>query len=146
MAAVCLVFGFALSASGLAQAAPNGTPVSFVTAARGIQSGVHQPGHAIARTVAEWRELWTRHAGPTGAPPAVDLSTEMVIAVFAGERPTSGYEIEIVHVLSTPEGLRVTYRERTPPPGALVRPVLTAPFHVIRLARSDVRIDVVREP
>src|SRR3989304_4931964 len=106
-----------------------GGPVSFVTVARG-----------------EWAGLWARHVGPSAAPPPVDFSAEMVVAVFAGERPTTGYGVDVTQVLSTDRGLQVKYRERTLPAGALVRPVVTATFHIIRLPRFQGPVHILREP
>lgn len=120
--------------------------IPFTTIDQGAHSGLQQPSHAVLRTWEQWATLWAQHVGPSAVPPSVDFSTEMVIAVFIGRRSTAGYEVEITQVLLTDQGLRVTYRERTPPAGALVRPVLTAPFHIIRLPRSDLPVDMLQEP
>ena len=119
--------------------------VPFTTVDRGVHSGIRETLHAAVRTPAEWEAVWRRHAGGM-ATPHVDFAAEMVVAVFAGERRTSGYEIEITRVVASAGGLQVTYRERTPPAGALLLPVLTAPFHVIRLPRADGPVRVVKEP
>ncbi len=132
--------------SVLSAFAQGGPPVSIVTVARGAVSRVKEPLQAVVRTKQEWTALWARHMGPAAAPPpSVDFSLEMVIAVFAGERPTAGYDVEITRVLSTDSGIQVTYRERTPAAGALVRQVVTAPFHIIRLPRSEGSVQTKRE-
>ncbi len=115
--------------------------VPFATVARGAQSGIREPLHAVVRTLDDWTTLWRRHLG--GAPPPIDFAAEMVVAVFAGTRPTGGYTVEIIDVVLAERALRVGYRERTPPPGALVTQALTAPFHIIRLPRSDLPVAVV---
>lgn len=144
------LFGWMLGSlvgwAAVAHSLGDGLAVSFSTVARGGVSRVKQPLDAVVRTREEWAALWARHVGPAAAAPTVDFSAEMVVAVFAGERPTTGFDLEITRVLSTDRGLQVAYRERTPPPGALVRPVLTAPFHVIRLPRSELPVHVLREP
>jgi hypothetical protein len=123
-----------------------GGPVSFVTVARGSVSRVKQPLETVVRTPDDWAGLWARHVGPSAPPPSVNFAAEMVVAVFAGERPTTGYGLEITQVLSTDRSLQVTYRERTLPAGALVRPVVTAPFHIIRLPRFGGPVHILREP
>jgi hypothetical protein len=122
-----------------------GGPVSFATVARGSVSRMKQPLEMVVRTREEWAGLWARHVGPSTAPPIVDFSAEMVVAIFAGERPTTGYGVEVTRVVSTDRGLQVTYRERTLPAGALVRPVITAPFHIIRLPRFEGPVHILRE-
>ena len=143
------VFGYVLGSlvgwTALAHSLGGG-PVSFVTVARGSVSRVKQPLETVARTREEWAGLWARHVGPSAAPPPVDFSAEMVVAVFAGERPTTGYGLEVTQVLSTDRGLQVMYRERTLPAGALVRPVVTAPFHIVRLPRFQGPVHILREP
>lgn len=130
----------------LTSAAPAGSTVAFVTVARGPWSGVREPLDAVVRTPDAWVALWTRHAGASAAPPAVDFTTEMIIAIFAGTRATTGFDVEITRVTATDGGLRVSYRERRPAAGTLVNPVLTAPFHIIRLPRTDGPVELSREP
>jgi hypothetical protein len=107
-----------------------------VTLARGDHSGIDEPRQLVVRTLEAWRALWREHAGGAEAP-AVDFATSMVVAVFLGTRPTSGYQVEIVRVLQEPSGLVVEYRERRPPPGAVTLQVLTTPFHIARIDRQD---------
>lgn len=141
----CLAGGL-VGWTALAHSLGSAPAVLFVTVARGAVSQVKQPLDAVVRTREEWATLRARHLGPAAAPSAVDFSAEMVIAVFARERPKAGYDLEITQVLSTVQGLQVTYRELTPPAGALVRPVVTALFHVIRLPRSELPVQVLRQP
>ncbi|MBI2467065.1 MAG: protease complex subunit PrcB family protein [Candidatus Rokubacteria bacterium] len=134
-----------LACTALTGAAPAGS-VAFVTVARGARSGVRDAAQSVVRSADGWAALWARHAGASAAPPPVDFATEMIIAVFAGTRPTTGYDVEITRVVATDGGLRVSYRERRPPAGTIVSPVLTAPFHIIRLPRADGPVELSREP
>ncbi len=119
--------------------------VAFSTIRRGALSGVREPIWTVARTQEEWTTLWHRHAGAAAVPPFVDFSSQIVVAVFAGQRPSAGYEIEVMEVRLMDRALRVMYRERTPPATGLVRPVLTAPFHIIQLPRSDLPVEAVQQ-
>lgn len=59
-------------------------------------SSIKEPRTVVARSADEWKKLWREHKGDTLAtPPAANFSGEIVIAVFLGERPTSGYGIEV---------------------------------------------------
>ena len=135
-----------LNAGAVVEAPAGDSLVPFVTVDRGVRSRVREPLQAVIRTPAEWDTLWTRHAGRPASPPPVDFAGEMVIAIFVGTRPTDGYQVDITELRATDQGIEVTYRERTPPPGALVHPVLTAPFHIIRVPRSEEPVRVRPNP
>lgn len=145
LGAACLL-GNLVCWPAVADAMQAGSQVPFVTVARGAQSGVQERLEAVVRSPVEWATLWTRHAGRAAAPPPVDFATDMIIAVFGGTRPTSGYEVEITEVVTTEQGLQVTYRRQTPPAGAVVRPALTSPFHIIRLPRAEGPVRVGEAP
>ncbi len=115
--------------STVASAQP--TLLPFTTIARGDHSAIEEPRELVVRTAAEWSALWKRHAGDAKAP-AVDFARAMVIAVFAGSRPTAGYNVEITRVEKQADAVVVIYRERRPTPDEMVAQVLTAPFHIVQ--------------
>lgn len=88
----------------------------------------------VVRSPAEWDTLWKSHAGPQ-AVPVVDFSTNMVAAVFLGERPTGGYRVAIVGVRRENDALVLDYVERAPGAADIVTQVLTSPFHIVKLPR-----------
>jgi hypothetical protein len=108
---------------------------AFTTVAQGSMSNIEAPRQAIVRTAADWQVLWKQHDG-AGAAPAVDFTQYPVAAVFLGSRPTAGFTVEITAAKT--EGTRtvVEYLERQPPRDAFVAQVLTAPFHIVRIART----------
>jgi hypothetical protein len=110
-------------------AAQGSVAVTMRSIDKGVESNIDSARQATARTPAEWAALWKAHAA--GRPlPAVDFSREMVIGVFMGSRPTAGYAVEIVGAQLRSGTLTVTYRETTPPSGALTAQVLVAPYHL----------------
>jgi len=118
--------------------------VSFETVDRGIHSGVRGSRHLVVREPAAWADLWAEHvAGRVPAPPvpSVDFSREMVVAFFWGEKPTSGYSAEISGLVLNSQALVVRVETASPPPGAIVLQVLTQPFHIARIARSDFPVE-----
>jgi uncharacterized membrane protein len=124
------------------------TDAGFVTLAHGGSSRIVEPRRTVARTDAEWRALWAAHAGPELPAPSVDFTSRIVAAVFAGERPTPGYEVEIVDSQVDGVGLSLTVKERSPLPGAIAAQILVSPFHIVSLPRHDGRvtfIDAARE-
>lgn len=115
--------------------------------ARGGISNVMEPREAVVRSAGDWQALWRDHAGPGAAAPEVDFSTEMVVGVFLGARNTGGYDVEITGVEPEGTGLVVRCTETTPGPGAMLAQVITSPFHLVRVARTDgdVRFETIRK-
>lgn len=84
----------------------------------------------------------TSNAGP---PPKVDFTKQMVIAIFAGLKPTGGFSVRVSKVVDhsktgKPSRAVVHWQLRPPPPDSMVTQALTYPSAVIRL---DKRFDVV---
>jgi len=107
------------------------------TIARGESSLILQPTRLIVRSAPEWRALWAAHAGPAAAEPPVDFATTTVAAVFAGERPTPGHEIEILGQRREGALLALAVAERHPAPDALAAQMIVTPFHIVALPRYD---------
>ena len=112
------------------------------TVARGDQSNVDSPRQVVARTASEWNALWRQHDFDRPAP-AVDLSREMIVAVFLGSRTTAGFGVEIASAQSQGGGVLVRYKVSEPGAGSVTAQVLTFPYHIVALPRSagDVKFD-----
>lgn len=109
----------------------------FTTIDQGDGSRVAEPRRAIVRDDGEWKALWAVHAGPDAATPAVDFTSRMVAAVFAGERPTPGYEVAITAARRHGTALALVVEEHTPEPGMVAAQMLVTPFHIVSLPRYD---------
>jgi hypothetical protein len=137
-----------LLASCTACGAAVGEQVPFSTLGKGTNSGVREQAQVVVRTQSEWVSLWGRHMRTRTAPPpppAVDFSTEMVVALFLGERPTGGYAIEVTRVERTDTGLSVRFRVTKPAPGTMQTQMLTQPFDLIKLPRVDESLTFIAE-
>ena len=112
---------------------------------KGTESNVDDAKTVVVRDAAAWKKLWQGHA-PDRALPAVDFSSEMVVAVFLGSRPTSGYDVAIEGVREERGALVVTYRETAPAREAMTAQILTAPYHLAAVpARAgDVRFEKIK--
>lgn len=128
---------FPLVAAALAQG------VSFTTVAQGDSSGQQTLKNVAVRTLAEWEALWKVHA-PGEKPPAVDFSSTMVVGVFLGSKPSTGYQAEIVAVRREGEALIVNYVERRPGPGTVAAQILTEPFHLVAMPQHVGPVRVAR--
>src|SRR3989344_5324165 len=74
---------------------PAAAIVPFTTLAEGPQSKVPSRVNYLITTQEEFAELWELLKEPP-PPPTVDFNKNVVAAVFAGEAPTSGYDIAVV--------------------------------------------------
>ena len=106
-------------------------------------SGVDHASQVVVQTAAEWSALWKAHA-PERPMPAVDFSTNMLIAVFLGSRPTSGYSIEIRRITAGPDAVEVEYVEQQPDPQTITAQILTAPCHIVTIPRRPAVVKFVR--
>lgn len=111
--------------------------VGLTTLAKGEGSGLTEPRRVVVRDESEWRALWAAHAGPDAETPAVDFTAAMVAGVFAGERPTPGFGVEIVAQQQHGTTLVLAVAESSPPRGTLAPQVVVTPFHLVLLARHD---------
>jgi uncharacterized membrane protein len=110
---------------------------AFDTVARGDNSGIVTPRRAIVRDADDWQALWAEHAGADALAPEVDFGDRMIAAVFAGERPTPGFDIAITDARREGAALALIVTEATPPADRVVAQVITSPFHIVRLPRND---------
>ncbi len=116
---------------------------------------IEGPGSAIDFIEAEelvissqedWMTLWQRlQEGviPSVPAPEIDFSQRMVLAVFAGEKPTGGFTMAIKRVVKERGGLKVYVEEGSPPPGAMVTQVLTYPYHIVSIPRIDLPVEFI---
>ena len=116
------------------------TVVAYTTVDQGRYSGVRESLQVVIRGEQEWAALWSRHASgrrPAPSPPLIDFSAEMVVGLFLGQKSTGGYSVEITRAEVDGSNLRFYYRESKPPPGAIVPQVLSQPYHLVRLSKSE---------
>jgi uncharacterized membrane protein len=111
------------------------------TLARGDDSRLVEPRRFLIRDRQAFAAIWGAHAGPNAVPPAVDFDTRMVAAVFAGERPTPGFSVEVTGTRregpDAGKGLVVVIEERHPDPSRVAAQVIVSPFHIVALPRDD---------
>jgi len=104
----------------------------------------------LIKDAASWASAWDQIAGnvsPLPPLPAVDFSTEMVIVLAMGSKPSSGYGIAISAVARDQTGaLFVTVTETSPAAkdcGQLT--VITSPVDFVIIPRSDANVSVVSQ-
>lgn len=159
-----LLFGFMLfliSCSGFVPALatqdplPQGTPVpvtrvgperSGPRTSFEISTGIEQSLRAVIRDRDAWRDIWKRiHRlyGEVPELPEINFSTEMVVVVALGARPSSGYAIIVDGAYQQQDRLEVAVRIISPR-GCMTLAMCTAPVDIVRLPKTDLPV-VFRE-
>lgn len=82
---------------------------------------------------AHFHHLWKLH-DPNNNPPSIDFDKYSVVFAYMGQQPYQGYEIEIIGVDNSEEGLHVCIREddRKSPLAAQ-----SNPLHMIKIDKND---------
>lgn len=115
--------------------------VDFTTIAKGTYSGYEKASQKVIDNQEQWQDLWQQHTSDTEPPPPVpqeNFSRYMIVAVFAGEQPSSGYLVEIISVEKTDdESFVITVEYDQPEPGDLVQDVITYPYHIVRIPQIN---------
>ena len=129
----------AMCACRAADPAPEPATEAYSVLLAGYQSGEHQAGATLISNAEEWQSYWKRHAGwriPAAPLPVVDFGAQRVIAICAGDRPTSGWTIEARSVKEFNGELRVQAELRAPAADALLPQVVTQPYQILLVARA----------
>ena len=118
-------------------------PVQFQTILSGTYSLADTFSVQLLKSEDEWEESWLIAKGrisPLPDKPTVDFDRQYVLAAFMGERPSSGYRIEIESLEKTGRTLKV-YVTKFETPGMLT--VMTSPFFLARIPRGNYQLEII---
>ena len=115
---------------------------SFEVFASGEYSGIEQSSAALFKidSAERWQEFWQRHtsvSNPAPTLPAFEFGARMLLAVVDASRPSGGYSIEIRRIAETGNALQVDAVRREPGPNCVTPAVITQPFQIVSVERSD---------
>jgi hypothetical protein len=123
---------------------PGVTPATLMrTIAEGANSPIRERLDVIVRTEAEWRALIDRVSLGKRAEGVVDFDHEMVVGVFVGPHPSTGYRAEVFNVARKGGNIVVWYRVHPPANVSREAPTETAPYHLVVVPRDQRRITFV---
>jgi hypothetical protein len=120
--------------------------IDFTTIAHGIWCAYRKANQIIIRDREQWEDIWNQVFSETVPPPPVkevDFLHEIVIAVFVGEKRSTGYSVEIVSIHTQPSqvngsmSLIVKTKYREPSKGEVVGDALTQPHHIVKIPKVD---------
>ena len=115
---------------------------AMTSIAKGDMSGVQTARQVTVRTPAEWEKLWKEHSANEKAP-AVDFNSKMVVGIFLGTKPSTGYGVEILNVRAEGKELIVEYVQNQPGRGMMAAQMLTEPYHLVAVAKQPGEVKFV---
>lgn len=107
---------------------------------KGAFGAIDQPLKLVVTNKTQWTELWGKHNAnklPKPEAPEIDFNKKSLIFVSAGRKTTGGYTIEIIDVRRSKDKVEVVVSTKGPKEGALTIQALTAPFHIVEVARIE---------
>lgn len=104
--------------------------VPFTRITEGLQSDVSRRVNYLVTSQSALEKLWTM-VKATGTPPTIDFTKEAVIAVFAGEKPTAGYEITVSKVRDSADARIVAVSVMQPAPDCVTAQMVTMPYEIL---------------
>ncbi|MFA5859120.1 MAG: protease complex subunit PrcB family protein [Elusimicrobiota bacterium] len=103
-----------------------------------VYSGVKEQKSGIINDYKDWDVLWKTHVSGTSLPaavPNIDFKTSTVVAVFMGEKPTSGYGIRISSIEESDKKIYLELEQTLPEAGAAVKPGAIQPYHIVVIGK-----------
>lgn len=110
---------------------------------QGTQSAIAKQRFEVIQNPAAFTALWKEHSAdevPAPPVPIVDFSERMVLAVFAGQRSSGGYDIAVDRFEETPTKMNVVVRLTVPGRGCMVSSVLTSPYQFVTTPLSPTQV------
>ncbi|MFZ5824842.1 MAG: protease complex subunit PrcB family protein [Bacillota bacterium] len=126
---------FLLAAMLLTACARNSDSIPFVTVAQGDQTGIREDEVLLFTEPEAWEAHWRSHAAvnPEPARPPVDFSTESVLAIYLGEKSTTGHAVEVTRIARGDDRLKVAVKMTFP--GRRNGAGISRAFHIVRFPK-----------
>jgi PrcB C-terminal len=91
-------------------------------------------------SLTEVYNLLNKSRSPKLKTPVINFEKEMVIALFLGEKNSGGYAITVEQVLNKNNKVSVFYKATSPKLGDMVTSVMTQPFTIIKMPKTEKEI------
>jgi len=110
----------------------------FKVLSTGIESRITHTAIYYVRDQHELQDLWVAHRGDDNdGPPKVDFDNNFVIAFFAGQRASSGYDVSIKRIIERPNRISLEIQESYPGANCVVLDFMTSPFQIVTIASRN---------
>ncbi len=119
--------------------------VRFEIISEGSFSGINTKTETVVDSQSQWTTLWDQHVSiqvPKPALPSVDFSSSVVVAIVAGNKPDSCYNLFLREVSEDGDNVNIRYEIVTSPPDLGCADVITQPFTIFRIPRPEGSISI----
>ncbi|MFX0062221.1 MAG: protease complex subunit PrcB family protein [Candidatus Hermodarchaeota archaeon] len=111
--------------------------IQFEIVGQGSSCGIFTRANYTITEFEVWEKLWIdihRVYYPIPELPPIDFATDIVFAVFQGERPTGGYMTNITRIMVTETSYEVYIDEHHPGDHCVTTQVSTQPYHIVKVS------------
>ena len=112
--------------------------VNYEILLEGTYSGIRQPIQRVITTQEQWEKLWKEHVSvlvPQPPVPEVDFENFVVVALFSGEKNTSGYQVKVKEIVPAQNNVLVRYKFVEPAANSFTLQVITQPFVLLKIQK-----------
>ncbi|MEQ1746601.1 MAG: protease complex subunit PrcB family protein [Saprospiraceae bacterium] len=116
------------------------TTSDWVVLDRGTQCGIMAPKQVLAKSQAEFDNLWREAFEGMDMPPSkpsVDFSANWVIAVFLGEKNKGGFDLDIQAIAEAGGKTTVTVKATRPGPNCMSTMSIEYPYLLASMPRRS---------
>ena len=121
------------------------TEVPFEEIDKGWISGYQSRNNLTISDNETWETLWTDmesiHSHPADLP-EINFTRDIIIAVFQGERGSSGYWTNITRIIMNNTNYVVYVDEIHPGDGCVLLAVMTYPYHIVKISDLPLNLPV----
>lgn len=129
-----------------AMANGQGREVPFQIVDRGVNSGSSEEGVKVLRTSRAFEESMESILGSEKTQrllKQVDWDTEQIVLIFAGEKPTGGFSVDVRRIVAVDrQRLEIEAKLKKPAPGQMVTMALTTPYTMLKMRKEVASIKV----
>jgi len=99
----------------------------------------NDPAAIVVGSQEKMNQYFTKHDNncPVASDPNIDFTKEYLVGIFAGAKPTSGYEIVISSIVENNCEIVVNYYEKSPAVGESVTPTPTYPTNFVLIPKTS---------
>lgn len=122
--------------------------VTYEIIQQGTYSGVKEPLAKVITDSNDWTALWKKHVSllvPQPPSPEIDFQTAAVVAIFAGEKRTGGYQVLLQSVTAQGDDIVVRYRLVEPAQNSFTIQVLSQPFVMLKISKPKGTVKLLKE-
>ena len=84
-----------------------------------------------------FNEIWLSKLGDLGTVPTIDFSKYSIIAIFIGQKSSSGYSVYLDRVEQNIGTTKIKFVTSQPSPDCVVAQIITSPVTLVRVDKID---------